>query len=194
MPDPNSYYPVNTIPALAWALDIYFKAGGAFKEGGVVELIFPAGDHKELMRKKGKHEITLWLSKRQLFVKARCDYDKSCSFNSERIAGDAREALKALSWDEINDRKFFIAIRKWLIRLRFDFVTLIRALNTVCDRRVEIPLTTKYGRTFEKFNDYRSHKWPEDATPDNREKFLEEVLVRVSFWIQSAAEVDALKP
>jgi hypothetical protein len=194
MTDPNSYYPVNTIPALAWALDIYFKAGGAFKEAGVVEIVFPAGDHKELMRKKGKHEVLLWLSKRQIFVRARCDYDKSCSFNSERIAGEDREALKSLSWDEINDRSFFIAVRKWLIRYKFDFVTLIRALNTVCDRHVELPLTTKYGRTFKKFNDYRSHNWPEDTTPDNREKFLEEVLVRVTFWIQSAAEVDALKP
>jgi hypothetical protein len=193
MTDPNTYYPVNTIPALAWALDIYFRAGGAFKEGGIVELVFPAGKHKEVMRKKGEHEIILWLSKKQLFLRARCDYDKTCSFNSERINGEDREALKTLPWGETNDRSFFIAIRKWLIRLKFDFVTLIRALNTICDKHVEIPLTTKYGRTFKKFDDYRRHRWPEDATLDNREKFLEEVLVRVSFWIQSAAEVNALK-
>jgi hypothetical protein len=193
MPDPNSYYAVNTIPALAWALDIYFRAGGAFKEGGILELVFPAGKHKEAMRKKGEHEILLWLSKKELFLRARCDYDKKCSFNSERISGDDREALKSLEWSEVNDRSFFIAVRKWLIRLKFDFVLLIRALNTVCDKRVEIPLTTKYGRTFKKFDDYRRHRWPEDATTDNREKFLEEVLVRVSFWIQSAAEVNALK-
>jgi hypothetical protein len=120
-------------------------------------------------------------------------YDKGCSFNSSRIDGSDREALKTLPWDETNDRSFFIAIRKWLVRLKFDFVTLIRALNTMCDRYVELPLTTKYGRTFKKFDEYRRNKWPEDATTDNRDKFLEEVLVRVSFWIQSAAQVNALK-
>jgi len=58
---------------------------------------------------------------------------------------------------------------------------------------VEIPLTTKYGKTFKKFDEYRRNKWPEDATPDNRERFIEEVLVRVSFWFQSAHQVGALK-
>ncbi|MBN2227960.1 MAG: hypothetical protein JW779_00080 [Candidatus Thorarchaeota archaeon] len=193
MVDAEEYYSVNTIPALAWALDLYFKAGGKIKEGGIVELVFPAGAHKELMKKKGDHEIFLWLSKKKLFVRARCNYNKECSFNSERIDGSDREGLKGLPWGEINDRSFFIALRKWLIRNKFDYVTLIRALNTACDRKVEIPLTTKYGRTFKKFDDYRKNKWPEDATPDNREKFLEEVLVRVSFWIQSAAQVNALK-
>ncbi len=193
MTNPDDYYPVNTIPALAWALDLYFKAGGAFKEGGVVELVFPAGEHKEVMRKKGLHENILWMSKKSLYVRARCSHDKDCNFNSERIDGGDREALKGLSWDQANDRAFFIAVRKWLIRLKFDFVTLIRALNTTCDKRVELPLTTKWGRTFKKFDEYRRNKWPEDATPDNRDRFLEEVLVRVSFWIQSAAQVKALK-
>jgi hypothetical protein len=98
-----------------------------------------------------------------------------------------------LEWGEAKADTFFKAIRKWVVRLDLDFVTFIRALNTVCDRRVEIPLTTKYGRTFKKFDEYRRNKWPEDATPDNREKFIEEVLVRVSFWIMSAHQVGALK-
>jgi hypothetical protein len=62
-----------------------------------------------------------------------------------------------------------------------------------CDRYVERPLTTKWGREFKKFDDYRKNKWPEDVNPNDRERFLEEVLVRASFWVQSAAQVDALK-
>jgi len=110
-----------------------------------------------------------------------------------RINAGDREALKKLPWEETNSRAFFAAMRKWLVRQRFDFVTLIRALNTACDRRVEIPLTTKWGRTFNKFDDYRRNKWPDDVTTEDRERFLEEVLVRVAFWIQTAAQVDALK-
>ena len=193
MTDPDEYYPVNTIPALSWALDLYFKAGGKFKEGGVVELIFPAGSHKVMMQKKGEHDTILWMSKKKVFIRARCGFEKECSFNSGRIDAGNRDALRKLPWDETNSRAFFAALRKWLIRLKFDYVTLIRALNTVCDRKVEIPLTTKWGRTFKKFDDYRRNKWPEDVTPDDREKFLEEVLVRVSFWIQTAAQVGALK-
>jgi hypothetical protein len=49
MTDPDEYYPVNTIPAIAWALDLYFKAGGAFKEGGIVELVFPAAVEEEAL-------------------------------------------------------------------------------------------------------------------------------------------------
>ncbi|MFW9927024.1 MAG: hypothetical protein ACFFDM_09670 [Candidatus Thorarchaeota archaeon] len=193
MPDIDELYPVNTIPALAWALDLYFKAGGKFKEGKTVELIFPVSDHKEMMRKKGVHEIYMFLSKRKVFLKARCEYDKECSFNTPRINGWDREAVKTLDWGEAESQTFFKAVRKWIQRLDLDFVTFIRALNTVCDRRVELPLTTKWGREFKKFDEYRRNKWPEDATPDNREKFLEEVLVRVSFWIQSAHQVGALK-
>jgi hypothetical protein len=193
MTDPDEYYPVNTIPALSWALDLYFKAGGKFKEGGVVELILPAGAHRVMMQKKGDHDIILWMSKKKVYVRARCAFDKECSFNSGRIAADDREALKALPWDETNDRSFFMAIRKWLVRLNFDFVTLIRAINTACDRHVQIPLTTKWGREFKKFDDYRKNKWPDDVSPNDRERFLEEVLVRVSFWVQSAAQVDAIK-
>ncbi|TFG33493.1 hypothetical protein EU527_08050 [Candidatus Thorarchaeota archaeon] len=193
MPDPDDYYPVNTIPVLSRALELYFKAGGKFKEGGVLELIFPGGKHKELMKTKGEHEIILWLSKQKLFVRARCNYDKNCSFNSGRIDAADREALKPLHWDLMNDRAFFVAIRKWIFRLKFDFVTLIRALNTAADKYVNIPLTTKWGKEFKKFDDYRKNRWPEDATLNDRERFLEEVLVRLSFWIQSAAQVDALQ-
>jgi len=112
--------------------------------------------------------------------------------NTGRVDGDDREALKGLPWDELNVRAFFKTMTKWLMRMDLDFKTLIRAFNTVCDRRVALPLTTKYGKRFDKFNDYRQHRWPEDATPDNRSRFLEEVLIRVAFWIQSAAQVNAL--
>lgn len=159
----------------------------------MIELVFPVEDHKEMMRKKGTHEIYMWFSKGRIFLRARCNYDKACSFNSERINGAKRESVKKLEWGEARSDTFFKALRKWVMRLDLDFVTFIRALNTVCDKRVEIPLTTKYGRTFKKFDEYRRNKWPEDATPDNRGRFIEEVLVRVSFWIQSAHQVGALK-
>ena len=193
MPDVDESYPVNMIPALAWALDLYFKAGGHFRDGKTVELIFPVSDHKEMMRKKGIHEIFMFMSKRKLYLKARCDFDKECSFNSDRINGWDRDAVRTLDWGEADSKTFFKAVRKWIQRLDFDFVTFIRALNTVCDRRVEIPLKTKYGRTFKKFDEYRRNKWPEDVTPDTREEFLEEVMVRVSFWMLSAHQVGALK-
>ena len=193
MPDVDESYPVNMIPALAWALDLYFKAGGHFRDGKTVELIFPVSDHKEMMRKKGIHEIFMFMSKRKLHLKARCDFDKECSFNSDRINGWDRDAVRTLDWGEADSKTFFKAVRKWIQRLDLDFVTFIRALNTVCDRRVEIPLKTKYGRTFKKFDEYRRNKWPEDITPDTREEFLEEVMVRVSFWMLSAHQVGALK-
>jgi len=193
MSKPDESHPVNAIPPLAWALELYMKAGGKYKEGKLIELIFPVEDHREKMRKKGTHEIYMWYSKNNLNLRARCNYDKACSFNSERINGADRDAVKKLVWGEAKADTFFKALRKWVVRLDLDFVTFIRALNTVCDKRVEIPLTTKYGRTFKKFDEYRRNKWPEDATPDNREKFIEEVLVRVSFWIMSAHQVDALK-
>lgn len=193
MPDVDESYPVNMIPALAWALDLYFKAGGHFRDGKTVELIFPVSDHKEMMRKKGIHEIFMFMSKRKLYLKARCDFDKECSFNSDRINGWDRDAVRTLDWGEADSKTFFKAVRKWIQRLDFDFVTFIRALNTVCDRRVEIPMKTKYGRTFKKFDEYRRNKWPEDVTPDTREEFLEEVMVRVSFWMLSAHQVGALK-
>jgi hypothetical protein len=193
MSKPDESHPVNAIPPLAWALELYMKAGGKFKEGRMIELVFPVEDHKEMMRKKGTHEIYMWFSKGRIFLRARCNYDKACSFNSERINGAKRESVKKLEWGEARSDTFFKALRKWVMRLDLDFVTFIRALNTVCDKRVEIPLTTKYGRTFKKFDEYRRNKWPEDATPDNRGRFIEEVLVRVSFWIQSADQVGALK-
>jgi hypothetical protein len=191
MTDPDEYYAVNTIPAIAWALELYLKAGARFKDR-TIEVVFPAGDHKESMRKKGDHEIVVWISNRKIYVRARCNFKKECKVNTGRVDGDNREALKALPWDEINVRAFFRTMMKWLMRMDLDFKTLIRAFNTVCDRRVVLPLTTKYGKKFDKFNDYRQHRWPEDATPDKRTRFLEEVLVRVSFWIQSAAQVNAL--
>jgi hypothetical protein len=193
MSKPDESHPVNAIPPLAWALELYMKAGGKFKEGRMIELIFPVEDHKEMMRKKGSHEIYMWFSKGRIFLRGRCNYDRECSFNTGRINGANREAVKKLEWGEARSDTFFKAIRKWVVRLDLDFVTFIRALNTVCDKRVEIPLTTKYGRTFKKFDEYRRNKWPEDVTPDKREKFIEEVLVRVSFWISAAYAVGALK-
>ncbi|MBE0526927.1 MAG: hypothetical protein IH631_08285 [Candidatus Thorarchaeota archaeon] len=193
MTDPDEYYPVNTIPAISWALDLYFKADGKFKEGGVVELILPAGSHKVMMQKKGEHEIILWMSKKKVYVRARCGFDKDCPFNSGRIDAWDREALKKLPWDDTNSRAFFAAVRRWLVRLNFYYVTLIRAINTACDRKVQLPLITKWGREFKKFDDYRRNKWPDDVSTNDRERFLEEVLVRVAFWVQSAAQVDALK-
>jgi len=193
MSKPDESHPVNAIPPLAWALELYMKAGGKFKEGRMIELVFPVEDHKEMMRKKGSHEIYMWFSKGRIFLRGRCNFDRECSFNTGRINGANREAVKKLEWGEARSDTFFKALRKWVVRLDLDFVTFIRALNTVCDRRVELPLTTKWGKTFKKFDDYRRNRWPEDATPDNREKFIEEVLVRVSFWIQSAYAVGALK-
>ncbi|MHA2354480.1 MAG: hypothetical protein ACXADC_04870 [Candidatus Thorarchaeota archaeon] len=191
MTNPDEYYAVNTIPAITWALNLYLKSGARFKDR-TIEVVFPAGDHKEMRRKKGEHEIVVWISKRKIYVRARCDFQKECKVNTGRVNGSDREALKELPWDEINVRAFFRTMMKWLMRMDLDFKTLIRAFNTVCDSRVALPLTTKYGKRFPKFNSYRQHRWPKDATPDNRERFLEEVLVRVSFWIQSAAEVNAL--
>jgi hypothetical protein len=193
MTDPDELYPVNTLPALAWTLQVYFKAKGKFKESGVVELIFPAGNHKEMRRKKGTHEIILWMHNKQLWLRSRCSYDKECSANIERVDASDREAVKTLPWEGTETRAFFKALRKWVVRLNLDFVTFMRAINTVCDKKVEIPLTTKWGRTFKRFDEYRRNRWPEDATTENREAFIEEVLVRVCFWIQSAAQVGALK-
>jgi hypothetical protein len=193
MSKPDESHPVNAIPPLAWALALYMKAGGKYKEGKTIELIFPIGDHREKLMKKGDHEIFMWFSKGRLSLRARCNYDKDCDFNSVRINGAKRESIKKLVWGDIHANVFFKAIAKWIMRLDLDFVTFIRALNTVCDRRVEIPLTTKYGRTFEKFDEYRKNRWPEEVTTDDRAKFIEEVLVRVSFWIQSAHQVGALK-
>ena len=79
------------------------------------------------------------------------------------------------------------------MKMNLDYKLIIRALATICDRKVELPLTTQYGRTFKKFDEYRRNRWPEEATPDKRDVFLEEVLVRVTFWIMTAAAVDALK-
>ncbi len=193
MVNPEELYPVNTIPAIAWALDLYFKKDTKYKQKGIVEITFPSGDHKELMKKKGKHEILLWYSDRNIYVRAKCLFDKNCEFHSERIDGRDRETLKGIGWEEADSRAFFKAVTRWLLRLEFDYVLLIRALATVCDKRVEIPLTTKYGKTFQKFDEYRRNRWPEDAKPDDKPRFLEEVLVRVCFWIQSAAQVGALK-
>ncbi len=193
MTDLDEIYPVNMLPPLSWALDLYFKAGGKFKDGKTIELILPVSDHKEMMRNKGVHEIFMFMSKRKLHLKARCDFSKKCSFNSARLDASDREAVKTLDWGEADSYTFIKAVRKWILRLDLDFVTFIRALNTVCDRRVELPLTTKWGRTFKKFDEYRRNKWPEEATPDNREMFIEEVLIRVAFWIQTAYKTNAMK-
>ncbi len=193
MTDPDEHYGVNTIPPMQWALDLYFKKRPKSKDPGAFDIIFKAGEHKERMRKKGDHEIFVTYSNRELFVRARCSHDKECEFNSERLSGRDRESLKTLDWELVNDRTLFIGMRKLLVRLNLDFLILIRALNTMCDRRVEIPLTTKWGKTFQKFDDYRRNRWPEDVIPDDKPRFIEEVLVRVCFWIMSASVVGALK-
>ncbi len=193
MVDKEELYPVNTIPAIAWALDLYFKKDTKYKRKGTVEITFPSGKHKERLQKKGEHEIIVWFADKNVYVRSKCLVDKICDFNSERIDGRNREDLMGIGWDGTDSRSFFKAITKWLMRLDLDYVLLIRALATICDKRVEIPLTTKYGKTFQKFDEYRRNRWPDDAKPDDKPRFLEEVLVRVSFWIQSAGEVGALK-
>ncbi|MHA1771850.1 MAG: hypothetical protein ACTSYL_11140 [Candidatus Thorarchaeota archaeon] len=193
MPKPDEYYAANTIPPIAWALDLYLKHKGRFKEQRVLEIAFPAGHHKEMMKKRGVHEIAVWTANRQIWARARCPVSKECKFNSPRVKGADREGIKSLPWDEIDEQKFFPAIRRWLLKMDLDFALFIRALNTVCDKRVEIPLTTQYGKTFEKFDAYRRKRWPKDVTPADKEKFLQEVLLRVAFWFQTAAIVGALK-
>jgi hypothetical protein len=184
---------VNTIPPIAWALNLYFKKDTKYKRKSTLEMAFPSGHHKERGRKKGHHEIKLLYSDKKIYVRARCLVNKECDFNSERIAGRDRRTLMDLGWEGTDSRKFFKAVTKWLMALELDYVLLIRALTTICDRRVKIPLTTQYGKTFAKFDEYRRNRWPEDAKPNDKPRFLEEVLVRVCFWIQSAAEVGALK-
>ncbi len=193
MTKPDEYYAVNTLPALSWAFDLYFKKKGPFKSTGILEAILPGGNHKRF-GEKGGHEISIWMSDdRKIYVKAKCTHDAKCEFNSERIDATDREGLKTIDWDKINDRRFFQTMRKWLMKMNLDFKLIIRAFATVCDRKVEIPLTTQYGRTFQKFDEYRKNRWPEETTSDKRDDFLEEVLVRVCFWMMTAAAVDAIK-
>ncbi|MDF1538423.1 MAG: hypothetical protein P1Q69_05935, partial [Candidatus Thorarchaeota archaeon] len=193
MVDKEELYPVNTLPPLAWALNLYFKNDTKYRKKGVLELTFPSGKHKVKMQKKGDHEISVWFSDKKIYVRAKCRYDKKCEFNSERIVVEKREDLMDLGWEDVDSRKFFKSITKWLMKLEFDYVLLVRALVTIADKYVTIPLTTQYGRTFERFDEYRKNRWPEDAKPSDKPRFLEEILVRVCFWIQSAAEVGALK-
>ncbi|NHJ13040.1 MAG: hypothetical protein EAX95_05150 [Candidatus Thorarchaeota archaeon] len=187
----DEHYPVNTIPSLAWALELYLKSGARYKEKGIIEVIFPVGPHKERMMKKGEHEIILWISKKKMYLRGKCDFDSNCPVNSGRIDAANREAVKTLPWEDLNNRAFFKTMRKWIMRLDLDFVTLVRALNTIADSKVKLPLKTRFGKVFNKFNEYRTTRWPEDLTPDKREEYLEEVLLRVSFWIRAAVEVGA---
>ncbi len=194
MTDPSEFYAVNTLPPVSWALALYLKAKGPIRKKGVIEVVMPAGKHRELLKAKGEHQIVIWLSDdRRVYARSRCLYDKDCAFNSERIDASDREALMTVDWSEINDRRFFKGTAKWLLRMNLDYVLFLRALYTVCNRRVEIPMTTQYGRTFEEFDEYRRNRWPEEVRPSNRERYLEEFLVRVCFWIQTAAVVGALK-
>ena len=193
MTKPDEYYAVNLFPALQWAFDLYFKKKGPYKVKGVLEAILPAGNHKRF-GDKGGHEISFWMTDdHNIYVKAKCTEEAECDFNSERFEATDREGLKTIDWEKINDRRFFQTVRKWLMRMNLDYKLIIRALATVCDKKVELPLTTQYDRTFKKFDEYRRNRWPEEATPDKRDVFLEEVLVRVCFWIMTAAAVDALK-
>ena len=194
MTDPDDHYGVNLIPAFQWALDLYLKKHPKYRLPGIIEVILPAGHHKERMRKVGEHDIVVWISDTEVFLRTKCSFDNKCKFVSRRMRGRDREALKELPWGDTDVRKFFSVMRDWVLSLKLDFVTIIKALNTVCDRYVEIPMTTQYGKTFEKFDEYRRNRWPEDATPDNRPRFIEEVLLRVCFWIMTAAKVGALKP
>ncbi len=193
MTDPDEHYGVNLIPALSLALRLYFKKRPKYKGPGSYEATFTAGHHKEKMRNRGDHLIIILFSKQEFWVRARCTYDRECTFNTPRIRGIDREGLKTIDWEPLNNRPLFTSMKKLLLALKLDFVTLVRAINTVCDHFVEIPLTTKWGRTFEKFDEYRRNRWPEDAKPADKPRFLEELLVRVCFWFMSAAAVGALK-
>ncbi len=193
MTNPDEHYPVNTIPPLAWAFELYFAHKGRFKDTPIIEVIVPVSAHKGLVHKKGSHDIVMWISKRRLYVRSRCTDDNNCNFNTDRIDGSDREALKKISWENIDIRKFFAIITKWLLRLNLDMVLFIRALNSVCDSRVTLPLTTEFGKTFERFNDYRKTRWPSDVTPDKMDMFMRELLIRVAFWFRAAATVNALK-
>ncbi|MHA1576139.1 MAG: hypothetical protein ACTSU3_02140, partial [Candidatus Thorarchaeota archaeon] len=84
MPEPKERYPVNTIPGITWALKLYFQKKPLPKKSRTLELTFPAGQHKEKMRKKGEHKIVVWHSKKEVFVRSRCDFSSKCEFNSER--------------------------------------------------------------------------------------------------------------
>ena len=139
-------------------IKLYYKNDTKYKRKGVVELTFPSGKHKERMQTKGEHEISIWFSEKKIYVRAKCRYDKKCSFNSERILIEKREDLMELGWEGADSRQFFKSITKWLMKLEFDFVLLIRSFVTICDNYVEIPLTTQYGRTFERFDEYRKKK------------------------------------
>lgn len=193
MVDKEALYPVNTLPPIAWALKLYFKNDTKYRRKGVVELTFPSGKHKEKFQKKGDHEITVWYSEKKIYVRAKCRFDKKCDFNSDRVLVEKREDVMDLGWEDVDSRRFFKSITKWLMTLEFDYVLLVRSLVTIADKYVNLPLTTQYGRTFEKFDEYRKNRWPDDAKPNDKPRFLEEILVRVCFWIQSAAEVGALK-
>ncbi len=193
MTDPDEHYGVNLLPALSLALKLYFKNHPKYKGPSALEVSFPAGNHKEKMRSKGDHVIVVLFTKKELWVRARCTYDSECKFNKPRMNAVNREALKSIDWEFLNNRPLFKGMKDLLLRMKLDFVTLVRSINTVCDHFVDIPLTTKWGKTFEKFDDYRRNRWPEEATPNDRPRFLEELLVRVSFWFMSAAAVGALR-
>ncbi|MBD3159800.1 MAG: hypothetical protein GF309_13540 [Candidatus Lokiarchaeota archaeon] len=193
MTDSDSLYAVNTLPALAYAFDVYSKIDAPFKDPGAVEMILHADDHKKLLQKKGEHQVIVWFADGKVFARARCTFDKECDFNKPRVGGKDREGLKTLPWEKTKEKRFFILLSKWVMKLGYDYSTLIKALVAVCDKKVETPLTTKYDKTFNKFNEYRKVNWPDDVSLEDRQRFLEEVLVRVSFWFKAAAEVDALK-
>jgi len=86
----DEYYPVNLFPALQWALDLYFKKHPRFRDPPIVEVIFPAGSHRVLMKTIGEHEIVFWMSKRRLYVKARCLTDTECKFNVSSLTTHLR--------------------------------------------------------------------------------------------------------
>ncbi|MHA1959676.1 MAG: hypothetical protein ACW99U_05570 [Candidatus Thorarchaeota archaeon] len=189
----EEYYGVNVLPPIAWALDLYFKKKPKLKKSGTIEVTFMAEKHRVRLSTKGEHQIVVWFANKELFARGRCPYDKECEFNTERISCRNREGLKKLDWSKLNHRAIFNGLARLLTKLDLDFVTLIRALNTVSDRRVKIPHTTKWDKTFVNFDDYRKNRWPEDVSPNDRSRFIEEVLVRVCFWFMSAAAVGDLK-
>ncbi|UCE10221.1 MAG: hypothetical protein JSW61_14815 [Candidatus Thorarchaeota archaeon] len=189
----EEYYGVNVLPPIAWALDLYLKKFPKLKKSGAIEVTFTAESHRERLSAKGQHEIVVWFTNKELFARGRCTFEKECKFNTERVSARDREGLKELDWSKLNNRQLFKALTKLLMKLDLDFVTLIRALNTVSDHKVKIPHTTKWDRTFEKFDDYRKNRWPEDVDTSDRARFIEEVLVRVCFWFMSAAAVGDLK-
>ena len=72
---PDEFYGVNTLPAIGWALNVYTKAKGRYPVSGTLEAVLPAGNHKKF-RKKGGHEIVIWITDRKIYKALELDRSK----------------------------------------------------------------------------------------------------------------------